>query len=235
MSKVAIHFAIGKFEIWCMGETQVAFLDTEPLSKTKKPASNIFRVIQGGKLDSKSNVRATDLTLAGKIAGGDQLAMKQVYELHSGPLFHFVKTWLADPHEASDIVHETMLEVWRRADRFQGRSSLKSWIFSIARNKSIDKNRKLSRLSYTDEAPELVDDELGPLEAVELSQDAAILKASIERLSDTHRRMIHLAFYEDLSYREISEVENCPIGTVKTRILHAKKLLMRDLADQVRQ
>jgi len=106
------------------------------------------------------------------------------------------------PHEASDIVHETMLEVWRRADRFQGRSSLKSWMFSIARNKSIDKNRKLSRLSYTDDVPEMA----------------------------AHRRMIHLAFYEDLSYREIAEIEGCPIGTVKTRILHAKKLLMRKLA-----
>jgi len=44
--------------------------------------------------------------------------------------------------------------------------------------------------------------------------------------------MIHLAFYEDLSYREISEIEDCPIGTVKTRILHAKKLLMHDLANR---
>lgn len=213
----------------------MAFLDTELRSKTKKPTSNILRVIQGGKPGRASTVRDADLSLAQKIAGGDQLAMKQIYELHSGPLFHFVKTWLADPHEASDIVHETMLEVWKRAERFQGRSSLKSWIFSIARNKSIDKNRKSSRLSYTDEAPELVDEEVGPLEAVELSQDAAALKASIARLSDTHRRMIHLAFYDDLSYREISEIEDCPVGTVKTRILHAKKLLMRDLADHVKQ
>ena len=213
----------------------MAFLDTEPLSKPKENRSSIFRVIQGGKPHIKSSARDADLSLAQKIASGDQLAMKQVYELHSGPLFHFVKNWLADPHEASDIVHETMLEVWKRAERFQGRSSLKSWIFSIARNKSIDKNRKSSRLSYTDEVPELIDDEVGPLEAVELSQDASALKASIARLSDTHRRMIHLAFYEDLTYREIAVIENCPVGTVKTRILHAKKLLMRDLANHTKR
>jgi len=158
-------------------------------------------------------------------------AMKQVYELHSGPLFHFVKNWLADPHEASDIVHETMLEVWRRAERFKGRSSLKSWIFSIARNKSIDKNRKSSRMSYTDEMPDMINDEANPMEALEVSQDAAVLKACIANLSETHRRMIHLAFYEDMSYKEISEIEDCPLGTVKTRILYAKKLLMRDLAN----
>lgn len=155
--------------------------------------------------------------------------MKQLYELQSGPLFHFVKSWLANPHEASDIVHETMLEVWRRADRFQGRSSLKSWIFSIARNKSIDKNRKLSRLSYTDEMPDTPDEDINPMEALAASQEIDTLKSCVANLSETHRRMIHLAFYEDLSYREISEIEDCPIGTVKTRILHAKKLLMRDL------
>jgi len=43
--------------------------------------------------------------------------------------------------------------------------------------------------------------------------------------------MIHLAFYEDMSYKEISEIEDCPLGTVKTRILYAKKLLIRDLAN----
>jgi len=53
---------------------------------------------------------------------------------------------LADPHAASDIVHETMMIVWKRSDRYQGRSSLKSWIFSIAKNKAIDLNRKSSRM-----------------------------------------------------------------------------------------
>lgn len=215
-----------------LGETELAFLKiTDTLGTQKKP-SKAFHVIVGGKTESKMNSKNADLYLVRKISKGDQSAMKQVYESHSGPLFHFVKGWLADPHEASDIVHETMLEVWRKADRFQGRSSLKSWIFSIARNKSIDRNRKSSRMSYTDNVPEMMDDDVTPIEALELSQDAEVLKASISKLTQTHRRMIHLAFYQDLSYKEIAEIEGCPIGTVKTRILHAKKLLIRDLAGQ---
>jgi len=208
-----------------LGETKLTFLKLPDRKKPYKKPVKAFSVIEGGKKATQN----TDLSLVHKIAAGDHAAMKQVYELHSAPLFHFVKNWLADPHEASDIVHETMLEVWRRADRFQGRSSLKSWIFSIARNKSIDKNRKSSRMSYTDEVPQTVDTGVNPMEALELSQDAEILKASIAKLSENHHRMIHMAFYQDMSYREISEIEGCPIGTVKTRILHAKKLLMRDL------
>ena len=215
-----------------VGDTKLAFFAKPQSTKKHLQKTKGLQVITGGKSGTTAHRHAADLSLVEKIAAGDQAAMKQVYERHSGPLFHFVKSWLANPHEASDIVHETMLEVWRRADRFQGRSSLKSWIFSIARNKSIDKNRKLSRLSYTDDIPETPDEDANPMEALAVSQDAEILKSCIANLSETHRRMIHLAFYEDLSYREISEIEDCPIGTVKTRILHAKKLLMRDLADR---
>lgn len=208
----------------------MAFL--QPTERKDNEKTNLFRVITGGVTKSEQAVRHSDLALVRKIASGDQLAMKHVYDTHSGPLFHFVKNWLANPHEASDIVHDTMLEVWRRADRFQGRSSLKSWIFSIARNKAIDKNRKTSRMTYTDEIPEVVDIEASPAQALEMSQDAEHLKKCVEALSPKHRRMIHLAFYEDLTYKEIAEIEACPVGTVKTRILYAKKLLMRDLSAQ---
>ena len=173
--------------------------------------------------------KETELKLAAQISSGDQRAMKQVYEAYSGPLQNFVKSWLADPHEAADIVHETMLEVWRRADRFQGRSSLKSWIFSIARYKAIDKNRKGSRMTYTDIEPEIEDDGISPSDALAASQQSEQILESIKTLSDAHQRVIHLAFYADMSYKEIAEIEDCPVGTVKTRILHAKKLLMRSL------
>jgi RNA polymerase sigma-70 factor (ECF subfamily) len=189
-----------------------------------------FKVVEGGVTEAKIDSRKKDLRLAQKISEGDEAAMRQVYDLYSGPLFHFTRSWLADTHAASDVVHETMLEVWKRADRFQGKSSLKSWMFSIARNKSIDQNRKASRMVYTDEDMDNVD--VGPIpdEALSNVQDTDIIQKAILKLSDTHKRMIHLAFYEDLTYKEIAEIEGCPVGTVKTRILHAKKLLVKDLS-----
>ena len=51
----------------------------------------------------------------------------------------------------------------------------------------------------------------------------------METLSPPHRRAIHLAFFEDMGYSEIARIEDCPVGTIKTRILHAKKLLMREV------
>lgn len=173
--------------------------------------------------------RQADLARMERIASGDRVAMQGVFEEFSGPLRSFVRTWLANPHDASDVVSEVMIEVWRNARRFEGRAGIKSWIFTIARNKSIDVNRKGSRLQYTDQVPERPDPSKDAVESVAATQDAAVLKVAMGTLSEAHRRVIHLAFFEDMSYAEIAIIEDCPVGTIKTRVLHAKKLLEREV------
>ena len=167
-----------------------------------------------------------DLALMSRIAADDKTAMRDLYEAYSPNLTNFVKNWLYDPTQAADLVHETMLEVWRNAKRFEGRSSLKSWIFSIARNKSIDTNRRGARVTYTDEVPETIDSETSQEDFVLGVQNAKYLMAAMKELSDSHRRVLHLAFFEDMKYEDIAVIEDCPVGTVKTRILHAKKKLL---------
>jgi len=173
--------------------------------------------------------RQADLARMAKVAAGDRLVMKSVFEEFSGPLNSFVRNWLANPHDASDVVSEVMIEVWKNASRYEGRSALKSWIFSIARNKSVDQNRKGSRISYTDQVPDSADLSRDAVEHLAASQDAKVIKRALELLSPPHRRAIHLAFFEDMTYAQIADIEDCPVGTIKTRILHAKKRLMREV------
>jgi len=164
------------------------------------------------------------------VSYGDRAAMKTVYDRYSEPICGFVTNWLADPSEAADIMHETMLEVWRSADRFSGRSSVKTWIFAIARNKAIDRNRKGARVTVQNADPDISDDAPDPHAVTVAFQDAKKVRACIEKLSPAHRSVIHLAFFEDLTYREIAVAEGTPIGTIKTRMMHAKALLMRCLS-----
>lgn len=182
---------------------------------------------------ASENADASSLDLSQRIAAGDETAMKLVYEQHSDALRKFVSRWLAEPNEASDIVHDTMLEVWRNAARFQGRSSMKSWLFSIARNKAIDRNRKGARLSYTDKTVEVEDLEGNPEDVLHASRDRDAIKECIKSLSEPHQRVMHLVYFQDLTYAEISEIEACPVGTIKTRVLHAKKHLASLLAKRV--
>lgn len=171
----------------------------------------------------------TDIELIAAIVRKDKAALKELYQRHYDTLYRFAYSHCKDAHEASDIVQETMVAVWQTASRFSGRSAVRSWMFSIARNKAIDIRRKLGRVELTDQQHEQMDDAPDAQSIVAASQDAERVRACIEKLSDSHRRVVHLAFFEDLPYPEIGNIEKTAVGTIKTRMFHAKKLLMQCL------
>lgn len=180
-------------------------------------------------------MRATDNEIAdevllAQVAAGDMNAMAAIYKRHSEAVHRFVSTRLRDTFEVSDIVHNTMLDVWRSAGRFEGRANARSWILSIARNKTVDLIRKQSRTDVTEPDPELPDDAPNVEAVISASQDAERVRQCVGELASTQRTAVHLAFFEELTYSEIAAIEDVPEGTIKTRIFHAKKLLMRCLS-----
>lgn len=180
--------------------------------------------------DELGEGRVQDTDLVMRIGQGDRRAMKELYERHQAGLFRFVRSRLGDAYEAADVMQETFLEVWKSATRFQGKSSVKTWLYGIARNKAVDRVRRAQRTSLRDTVDETVEDDSPSAQAVmEAASDAARVKACLEKLPEVQRNAVRLTFYEDLSYPEASEVEGVPVGTIKTRIFHAKKLLMRCL------
>lgn len=188
---------------------------------------NLLTVVSGEKFLTVKY--SDDLAIMKRIANRDESAMSEIYSRHSGPLTGFAKRCLAGESDADDIVHETMMEVWRRPERYQGRSSLKSWMFAIARFKSYDRNRKLGRTVLTDMEDTRICEDALPSEALMASQDAERVRSAMKLLSEPHQRALHLSFFQDMTYKEIAAVEDCPVGTIKTRILHAKRKLMNEL------
>ncbi len=184
---------------------------------------------------SRQGSKTEEQELLARIASADEAAMKTLYERYAGPLQYFVRSWLSDVHEAADVMHETMLAVWTNPGSFRSQSSLKSWIFSIARNKAIDRVRASARLVPTEPErfDEAGDEEEGDLSQLVLAmQRSDVVRECIDGLSDTHKRAVHLAFFEELPYADIAEVEECPVGTVKSRILYAKKLIARCVSNK---
>lgn len=174
-----------------------------------------------------------DSDLISQVSSGDKRALRELYDRHAPGLRRFVENWIADKENAADIVHETMIDVWQSAERFQGRSSVKSWIYSIARNKAIDQNRRGARVVHADPDLDTADDAPTPEQELQAFQNVERVRACIDALSPTHKAAIQMAFFEDLTYAEVAEIEKCPLGTIKTRIMHAKKLLMRCLSQSV--
>ncbi|MEJ5219947.1 sigma-70 family RNA polymerase sigma factor [Cognatishimia sp. D5M38] len=175
----------------------------------------------------------THSDLIARIAQQDRTALAELYRALEKPVYRFIQSRLNDPFESSDILHDVFIEVWRSASRFEGRSKVQTWIFGIAYRKVIDRHRKAGRTDLTDETPDLVDDSANPEACLAAGQEAEHVQHCLGTLSDEHRSAISLAFWQDMSYREIAEVAKTAEGTIKTRIFHAKKLLMRCLSGRL--
>lgn len=166
-----------------------------------------------------------------RIAQGDETAVADFYRLFEARIYRFVLSRLNDPFEAADILNEVMLEVWRGASRFEGRSAVSTWVFGIARNKTVDRLRSRNPGKMVELEPDIAEDEgPGPAEVLLAAENAENVRYCVKQLSEAHREVVHLAFFEDLNYREIANIVGCPEGTVKTRMFHAKKALKRCLS-----
>jgi RNA polymerase sigma-70 factor (ECF subfamily) len=116
---------------------------------------------------------ADDADLVRRIAAGDRRAMRLFYEKYQQAVFAFALSRCGDAALASDCVHDAMLDVWRTASRFAGRASVKTWIFSIARNKLVDIQRKRGRLSFVETPPDSADPAPDPEAAAMAAADRA--------------------------------------------------------------
>ena len=168
-----------------------------------------------------------------RIAAGDRTAFASLYEALEAPVYRFIASKMNDPHEAADIQHDVFMEIWRSAGRFEGRSTVKTWVFGIAYRKTMDHFRKHKRIDLTDEVDERIDESPDAAACLAASEEASHLKFCLGTLKPQMRSAVELAFFEDLTYHEIAEITGVPEGTVKTRVHHAKKLLLRCLSDRM--
>jgi len=171
----------------------------------------------------------SDDQLLDMIKSGNEAAFDEFYRRFEKKVYHFIRQKLNDQFEAYDVLHEVFMEIWRKADRFEGRSKVSTWVFGIAFNKSIDRLRKRTPDQLDEEKHETVADEdgLNPMELLNATEEATFLHKCVQALSDAQRAVVQLAFFEDMSYPEIAEVIGRPEGTVKTRVFHAKQALKR--------
>ena len=171
-----------------------------------------------------------DCTLLEHIAAGDIKAMNAFFNRHQHRVYAFALRRLNDPADAADVLNDVMLQVWQGAGRFANHSKVTTWLLAIANHKILDIYRKRGRNLY-EELDENIADEGNdpPLLDILRAQHSTLLARCLDKLPDRQRQVVHLAFYEDMSYQDIAATVNCPTGTVKTRMMHAKEKLKRCL------
>jgi RNA polymerase sigma-70 factor (ECF subfamily) len=174
----------------------------------------------------------SDHDLIRLIASGDRAAFRQVYARHSLRVHRFLMRQAGDHAAAEDLTNEVFMEVWRTAARFEGRSSVSTWMLSIAHHKAVDARRRRRESVLDDDAAEAQPDGADtPEEAALKSDKGAIIRRCLERLSPEHREIVDLVYYHEKSVKEASEITGVPENTVKTRMFYARKRLAELLKD----
>ena len=172
-----------------------------------------------------------DEALIAAIAAGDERAMRTLYNRHRVRVFRFAVRLVGDAAYAEDVVSEAFFEVWRQAGRFEGRSSVSTWIMSIARFKALSVRRRRQEIELDEKVAETVADQSFTPEQAILEMDrSAQLRACLKLLSPDHREIVDLVYYHDKTIEEISEIIGVPKNTVKTRMFYARRRLAQLLA-----
>ncbi|MBV5323849.1 MAG: sigma-70 family RNA polymerase sigma factor, partial [Rhodospirillaceae bacterium] len=119
-----------------------------------------------------------------------------------------------------------MLDVWRQAGRFEGKSSVTTWLFSIGHHKAVSRLRRMREVALDEEVAANIEDG-APTPDVQASDRgmSRLLISLIDRLSLDHREILQLAYYQEFSVQEIAEVLDLPENTVKTRMFYARQRL----------
>jgi RNA polymerase sigma-70 factor (ECF subfamily) len=164
-----------------------------------------------------------DLACLQQIAQGDRAAFERLYRRYYDRLFRFVLRVTGRMNLVEDVINDTMIVIWRKAGEYRAAAQASTWIFGIAYRKSLKAlSRELRAPEVIDEAPET--EEL-PADVVDRDGLHTAIRQAVMRLPPEHRAVVDLTFFFNKSYEEVAQILDCPVGTVKSRMFHARAKL----------
>lgn len=178
------------------------------------------------------------------IAAREEAAFHRFFRRHSPDVFAVCQRILDDRRDAEDVLIEVFWEIWQRADRYDaGRGNPRTYLMLVARSRAIDRHRERNALrerqfrstSELRRQNRSLASTGSPLRLAVEDETRSLVNEAVRSLGDDQRRPLELAFFEGLSHREIANVLNTPLGTVKTRIrkgLAKLRLKLRELDRQ---
>jgi RNA polymerase sigma factor (sigma-70 family) len=186
--------------------------------------------MSGGISVAASPDQIDEARLIRRVAGGDRRAFETLYRLYHPRLARFLLNILRKPELVEEVINDTLVAVWRRPDSYNGSSKLSTWIFAIAFRKALKARSRLDEPVEDKDPDSRPSDEAGPEQQLGLRQAQQVLLEALKELSPDHRTVVDLTYFHEFGYREIAEIMDCPVDTVKTRMFHARRNLRNMLA-----
>ena len=173
---------------------------------------------------------AEDRRLIAQIARGQRDAFEAIYARFAAHVYRFVRDLVRDDGLAEELTGDVMVQVWRGAQSYSGRSRVRTWVFGIAHHRAIDALRRRRTATIDlDAALGLAGASDEPETELLRAYDRERIERALGELSPEHRAVVELTFVEAFSQAEIAEIAGCPVGTVKTRLFYAKERLRNAL------
>ncbi len=173
--------------------------------------------------------RDADIDLVARVATGDKQAFETLFTSYGERVFRYAHRLIHDVPKAEEVTNDVMIQVWKNAAKFEGRSKVSTWILGITRHLALNavRGRKFDTVDV-DSAPEIVDLSQSAEQGSVVGEREGLkqkLRQALGQLSADHRDVIELTFFQGCSYQEIAAIVGCPENTVKTRMFHARKQL----------
>ena len=158
--------------------------------------------------------------------------MRTLYCRHSLRVYRFILRMVRDAATAEDILSDVFCDIWQSAARFQGRSSISTWLLAIARNKAFSAMRGRQHVGLGNEHALSVPDPADTPDLVAEKNDRSrLIGQCLDDLSSSHREIIGLVYFSEKSVSEVAAIVNVPVATVKTRMFYARRKLAEALCD----
>jgi RNA polymerase sigma-70 factor (ECF subfamily) len=170
------------------------------------------------------------MAIRGRAASADEAFVGALYTEHGGALLAYATRLTGERATAEDIVQETLLRAWRRADELaDDRRPLRPWLFAVARNLIIDRRRRAQR---RDEVPEAEMENLIAVDELDRALDVWQVADAMAAISPEHRQVLVEIYYRGRSVAQAAATIGVPPGTVKSRTYYALRSLRLVLEEQ---
>lgn len=166
-----------------------------------------------------------DIALVRRIAAKDESALRELYAVHGQRLYAYALRLTEDPAQAEDVLQDTLVTVWHSAKKFRGEGRLLAWLLGIVHHTALKSLRRRFNPILEEMETSLPATDPLPEEQIQVSEQNEWVRRGLQSLSYDHRAVLELVFYQGLSLEETARVCGCPVGTVKSRLSHARQQL----------
>ena len=178
--------------------------------------------------------QTNETELVTRAQSGDRNAFSELVRTHSQGVLNVIYRMCGNMQVAEDAAQEAFIQAWLRLPSYRSQASLRNWLYRIAVNSAIDMLRKEKRiLPGAVEDLNLANLEPGPESIVASSERTEVVQDAVLALPDASRAVLVLREFEGLSYQEIADALEIPVGTVMSRLNYARKLLREKLEVQL--